>query len=105
MDYFKGGSCLVANEVIDKIIAYAATQVEGVAEVPGYDQDSGKLRYRHEKYLASEEENGHLWIALMIVVDRDYSVMEVVKNVQKSIKEEVESMLGLVCEKIDVAVL
>lgn len=105
MDNFTGGTCLVANEVIDKMIAYAATQVEGVAEVVGYDSNSGKLRHHYEKTLASEEENGHIWIALMIVVDRDYSVIDVVKEVQKSVKEEVESMLGLCCESIDVAVL
>lgn len=96
---------MVANDVIDKIIANAAIQVEGVSEVPGFDQDTGRLHHHHEKYLASEEENGHIWIAIMIVVDRDYSLVEVIREVQESIIKEVESMLGLVCEKVDVVVL
>lgn len=105
MKEFVGGSCFVANEVIDTVIAQAAAKVEGVSQVRGYDAKNGRLRAHYDKQIQTETQNGHLTTALILSVSRDAVIKDVVYQAQLAIKEEVESMFGLYCDRVDVVVI
>lgn len=102
MREFNGGNVVVANDVIDMIIATAAKKVESVEQVRGFDHRSGKLRHNYKKDLITEVDDNRLYTQLMIHVAPDASVTEVAHNVQEAVIERVESMLGLVCEQVNV---
>ncbi|WP_019133351.1 Asp23/Gls24 family envelope stress response protein [Kallipyga massiliensis] len=105
MKEFVGGSCYVANEVIDTVIAQAAAKVEGVSQVRGYDAKNGRLKSHYDKLIQTESKDGHLITALTLSVSRDAVIKDVVYQAQVAIKEEVESMFGLVCDRVDVVVI
>lgn len=105
MKEFVGGSCYVANDVIDAVIAKAASEVEGVSQVKGFDAKNSRLRAHHEKQIHTESQDGHLRTILTLSVDRGAVVKDVVRQVQVAIKDEVESMFGLACDRVDVVVI
>lgn len=105
MKEFVGGSCFVANEVIDSVIAQAASRMEGVEQVKGFDARNGKLRSHYKNYICTKTQEGHLTTMITLSVDREAKVQEVVHAAQLAVKNEVESMFGLVCDRVDVAVI
>lgn len=104
MNSFKGGKCLVANEVIDTVAALAASRVEGVEEVPGFNSKDGKLKRNYKQKLMTKSEDGHIKAVLSLIIDRDYSIVKVGKEVQEAVKKELESMFGLKCDQVDIIV-
>ncbi len=104
MESFKGGRCLVANEVIDTVTALAASRVEGVMEVRGFNSKEGKLRRNYKQKILTKSEGGHIVAGLTLVIDRDYSIIKVCEEVQEAVKAEIESMFGLICDKVDIIV-
>lgn len=104
MESFKGGRCLVANEVIDTVTALAASRVEGVVEVRGFNSKDGKLRRNYQQKLLTKSSKGHIVACLTLVIDRSYSIIKVCEQVQEAVKTEIESMFGLICDKVDIIV-
>lgn len=105
MREFEGGNVYVANDVIDMIIATAASRVDFVFEVKGYDMKSQKLRYGHNKYIETEVENDQLTTSLIVQIEDGANIKDVCTNIQEAVKESVESMLGLKCNKVDLLVV
>lgn len=105
MKQFEGGRCLVANRVIDQMIAIRAAEVDGVLEVRGFDASTGALRHGYDKSIITETENGALSTELSIMVDKNSIIIDVVKEVQEAVRLEVEAILGLHCKRVDVHVI
>ena len=105
MSQFQGGDVLVANRVINLMVASAASRVEGVAEVKGFEKDGEKLRYGAGRYIETAVEEDALRTSLMIRVKEECSIIKTVEAVQREVRREVESMLGLRCLSVDVAVI
>nr|WP_072513857.1 Asp23/Gls24 family envelope stress response protein [Ndongobacter massiliensis] len=104
MNDFKNGTVQVANTVIDRIIAHTAASVEGVAEVKGYHSKEERLRRSAPKYILTEVEDDRLSTSLVLSVEPGFSVLAVAREVQESVAKQVESMLGLYCERVNIAV-
>ncbi|MDD7593890.1 MAG: Asp23/Gls24 family envelope stress response protein [Peptoniphilaceae bacterium] len=105
MKKFNGGRCFVAARVIDQIIATAAAQVEGVAELHGFDRESGELRHNYEKSIVTETDGANLMTSLVVAVVPGYAIINVVKAVQEAVQQDVKVMLGLDVRGVDVAVV
>ncbi len=104
MKQFEGGRCLVANQVIDQMVAMSAADVDGVLAVRGYDAETGALRRGYERSILAEMEEDGLSVRLVLDVLPDASIVETVERVQKAVKREIEAMLGLPCKRVDVVV-
>lgn len=105
MTKFEGGRCFVAARVIDQIVATAASQVEGVAELRGYDAESHSLRHNYDKSIVTDTDGKNLVASLVIAVVPGYAIINVVKAVQEAVRQEVNVMLGLDVPIVDVAVV
>ncbi len=104
MAEFVGGKCLVSDEVINTVIAMAAARVEGITYVRGLDARTSALRRHYYKSIHTAIEGRTLITDLTVGVDRESVILEVVAKVQEQVKEDVETMLGLHCERVDVTV-
>lgn len=105
MKPFEHGTVQVSNDVIDTLIASAASKVEGVREVKGYDERAGKLRMQHQRSIETEIKEGRLTSQLTIAVKEGEAILSVAENVQRAVKHEVENILGLHCEAVFVDVV
>lgn len=105
MKTFDGGRCLVANDVIDQMIARAAYEVTGVTEVKGYDQEKGTLRLGYDRFIVTETDQGSLDTRITVKIALEESIVDVVREIQESVKQEIEMMLGLYCRRVDVTVI
>ena len=105
MKEFEGGRCLVSNRVIDQMLALRAAEVDGVLAVAGFDPELGTLRRGYERYIVTETENGELTTELSIMVNKDRVIVQVVRDVQEAVCQEVEAVLGLACRRVNVHVL
>lgn len=100
------GKVEIAPEVIQTIAGLTATQIEGVVELKGgVVGDLNKLIGRKNVRQGTQVEIAeHTSIEVAIVVEYGYHIIEVAKEVQQKVKAAVESMTGLVVEKVVVRV-
>ncbi len=103
----KYGTVKIANEVVAIIAGLAATEVEGVAEMSGgmtadFTEMLGmKNLSKGVKVEVGEKEAA---IDIFIIVEYGSKISEVAKNVQKKVKETVETMTGLKVVEVNVNV-
>lgn len=105
MKQFEGGTCRIANEVVDLLIASAAARVDGVEEVYGLDPQTNRLRHGYDRFLSTSTEEGVLETSLTIRIALGESICDVIEQVQVAVRREVTSMLGLECRDVSVCVV
>lgn len=103
----KYGTVKIANEVVAIIAGLAATEVEGIAGMSGgmtadFTEMLGmKNLSKGVKVEVGEKEAA---IDIFIIVEYGSKISEVAKNVQKKVKETVETMTGLKVVEVNVNV-
>ncbi|QQY80614.1 putative alkaline shock family protein YloU [Keratinibaculum paraultunense] len=103
----KYGTVKIANEVVAIIAGLAATEVEGVAGMSGgmtadFTEMLGmKNLSKGVKVEVGEKEAA---IDIFIIVEYGSKISDVAKNVQKKVKETVETMTGLNVVEVNVNV-
>ncbi|PTM58527.1 Asp23/Gls24 family envelope stress response protein [Desmospora activa] len=101
------GTVEIAPEVIQIIGGLAAVQVDGVAGTSGgvVDDINQILRRKNPKHGIKVELGEELEIAVSIAVHFGYHLPDVAVEVQRQVKEAIESMTGLVVGKVLVRVV
>jgi len=106
-DKSKYGTVKISNEVVAIIAGLAATEVEGVTSMSGgltgdiTEMFGMKNLSKGVKVEVGEKEAA---IDLFIIVDYGSKISEVATNVQKNVKDKVETMTGLNVVEVNVNV-
>ena len=98
----------ISDEVVAKIASTAALEVEGVSSAAGKATSSISelLGVKNQPKMAKiSRENGETAVDLDIAVDADARIHEVAAEVQKRVKNAVETMTGIEVIEIYVNVL
>lgn len=99
---FKNGSVKISNNIIDQLIAESALKVDGVDKVIGYKNQ--KIESKKKDGIISVINGQNMDVALSLVLKSNIDIYGVCENVQKTIKEQIETMLGLNVKNINVIV-
>ena len=102
------GAIRIADEVVSTIAGLAATDIEGVAAMSGgwgTDLVEKLGRKNLGKGIKVEVNTYDTLIDIYIVVQCVYPIPEVAENVQKEVKQAVETMTGLKVTAVNVQVV
>ncbi|MGF0039967.1 Asp23/Gls24 family envelope stress response protein [Peptoniphilaceae bacterium SGI.131] len=102
MTDFKNGSVKISNNIIDQLIAESALKVEGVASVLGYKNK--KVEAKRKDGIVSVIDGSQMDIALNLVLSTKSNIYDVCENVQKNVKEQIKTMLGLTVKNVNIIV-
>lgn len=102
MTEFKHGTVKISNDIIDQLIAETALQVDGVASVSGYR--NGKLEKNKKDGIATVIYDNKTEIAITVKIEKDKNIYDVVEKIQKSITEQINTILGFEVLKVNVFV-
>lgn len=100
------GKIQISNDIIALIAAKAALKVEGIAylvDYAGFKHRDGDHLAAHSVDLEIIRQNVNCNIR--VVMDYHYSVLDVARRVQTSIKEDVELMTGLHVTNVHVEIV
>ena len=101
------GTVRIADDVVCTIIAYAAMEVEGVADLQG-NTGEGILRKagvsRPGMGVKVDMQDGNVKADLSITMDYGYNIPTTCSKIQTRVMQAVESMTGLVAEDINVRI-
>lgn len=100
MTDFKHGSVKISNDIIDQLIAETALQVENVEDVTGYKNK--KLEKNKKDGIVAVINDNNIEIALTIHVKENKNIYETSENVQKALKEQINTMLGLNVKSVNI---
>ena len=98
----------ISDEVVSKIASTAALEVDGVSSAAGKATSSISelLGVKNQAKMAKvSRENGETIVDLDIAVDADARIHEVAAEVQKRVKNAVETMTGIEVIEVNVNVL
>jgi len=100
------GSIRIADEVVEVIAGLAASEVSGVVSMSGsLVGDLANMLGRNKnltKGVKVEVGEQEVAVELFIIVEYGVAIAEVALNVQKTVKEAIESMTGLKVTKTNV---
>lgn len=102
----RSGKIQISNDIIQLIAAKAALKVEGVAylvDYAGFKRRIGDHLAAHAVTLEITRQN--VACEVRIVMDYDYSALEIARAVQLSIKEDIKVMTGLNVISVDVEIV
>lgn len=102
MTDFNNGSVRVSNDIIDQLIAESALQVEGVADVIGYKNK--KIEKNKKEGIVAVVQDNTIKVALTVILKTESELHKVAENVQKSVSEQIETMLGIKVLEVNVFV-
>lgn len=96
----------ISTEVLEKMAAVAATEVEGVKELVKRSVDlKDAVRGGNAfKSVKVESVNGAVEISIYITVGEDVKVREVAEAVQLNVKDKIQTMTGTAVTKVNVIV-
>ena len=106
------GQIEIADEVVEKVSALAALEVDGVVDLGGdvarllenVRERIGVGQKRGDQGVKASIANGEVTINLTIVVEYGHVVMDVARNVQSNVAEQAHKMLGLTIAAVNVKV-
>jgi len=103
----ENGKIIFASDVVATIAGLAAAEVKGVSSmgggvVEGFSEKLGRKNLTKGIKVDVKEEEAV--IEASIIVEYGYKIQEVCKNVQKDIKNAVETMTGLCVTAVNVNV-
>ena len=94
---------VISEDVVAKVASIAACDVAGVANVVPNRTDIKGIFKDETLRAVSVEKNGKTAVVdVYIKIEEGYKVREVADNVQKSVKEQVQNMTGVVITKVNV---
>lgn len=96
----------VSTEVLEKMAAIAATEVEGVAGIAKRAVDLKDAVKNRSAFtgVKAESENGAIVISVYITLRQDAKAQAVAEAVQKNIKEKIQNMTGTAVTRVNVTV-
>lgn len=96
----------VSTEVLEKMAELAAKDVAGVAALSkkSVDIKNAVKTGNAFKGVKVENINGALAINVYICVEKDAHIREVAENVQRSVKDKIQTMTGAAVTKVNVTV-
>ena len=105
----ENGSVIVSRDVLATIAAKAALEIEGVI-APQDIQFSDfmlakKYRGRPYRWVKIEHNDNELEITISIEVKHGLKVVNISKDIQNKIKQEVETMTGLIVSLVNIDLL
>ena len=103
----EGGKVMFATDVIATIANLATVEVDGVAGMSGgvMEEITGKLgKKSYTKGIKVEVNDEITTIDMSIVVKYGHRIQDVCKNIQKSVKNAIETMTGLRVAAVNIAV-
>ncbi len=103
MTGFKNGSVKISDDLIDQLIAETALTVEGVIYVIGYKNNKIE-KNRKDGIVSVVDNNNNIKIALSVIVDDGIDLYDTANLVQKTIKEQIHTMLGFNVQEVNVFV-
>lgn len=101
------GSVKIADDVVAKIAALAALEVDGVSEMAGgftsenIEKASPKNLQKSSRIYLTE---GKVRVDMSILMDYSYNIPATSKTVQDKVKSQVESMTGLSVTDVNVRI-
>lgn len=102
------GVIRIADEVVSTVAGLAAVEVEGVASMSGgwgTDLVEKLGRKNLGKGIKVESSGDQTSIDIFIVIEYGYSIPKVAENVQREVKQAVETMTGLTVTAVNVHVV
>ncbi len=102
MTNFKNGSVKISNDIINQLIAETTLRIEGVQRVLGYKNNV--LDTVSKDKIDTSIDGKDLSTQVTITVKPDVNILNVTENIQKEIKKQIRTMLGLDVVKINVVV-
>lgn len=101
------GTICIHNDVIAVIAREAASNVDGVAELPGdfLDGIAGMIgRKSHDRGISVHVDGETVKIDLTVILNHKVRIPQVAWQLQQDVKESVEEMTGKFVESVDVIV-
>lgn len=98
------GTIKIANEVVAIIASLAASEVEGVASMGGGVGGSIAEMFGQKRGVRVETGDDECTVDLSVIVEYGSSIPIVAENIQKNVKEAIESMTGLNAVEINIHV-
>ena len=98
------GTIKIANEVVAIIASLAASEVEGVASMGGGVGGSIAEMLGQKRGVKVETGDEECTVDLSVIVEYGSSIPIVAENIQKNVKEAIESMTGLNAVEINIHV-
>jgi len=99
------GKVIIATDVISKIAATAAMEVDGVAS-PFDSQFALAKKYPKRQYRwVKVNFEDKLDVTVKVQIKNGYKIIEVSKNIQKKVKNEIETMTGINVSTVNVVAL
>lgn len=102
MTDFKNGTVKIADDIIDQLIAETALTIEDVVSVIGYKNN--RVEKNKKDGIVSVVDNNTINIALSIIVKDGCDIYETAHLVQKTIAEQINTMLAFKVDKVNVFV-
>jgi len=102
------GVIRIADEVVSTVAGLAAIEVEGVANMSGgwgTDLVERLGRKNLGKGIKVESSGDQTSIDIFIVIEFGYAIPKVAENVQREVKQAVETMTGLTVTAVNVHVV
>lgn len=103
----KNGFVKVSKDVILKIIGVATLEVEGVANLNGFNPDLVSQAYLPNdlKGIGLEIIGNDLYINLSINIHAAYEIPKVCTEIQENVTKELKTMTGLDAKEVNIEVL
>jgi len=102
------GVIRIADEVVSTVAGLAAVEVEGVANMSGgwgTDLVERLGRKNLGKGIKVESSGDQTSIDIFIIIEFGYAIPKVAENVQREVKQAVETMTGLTVTAVNVHVV
>ncbi len=106
-DYGCEAEVKIANEVVSKIAAIAALEVEGVCAMGNNitTEIMGKVGMRNIlKNVKTEFANDEVTITILVTVEYGYNIPATSQKVQSKVKQAIENMTGLDVRTVNVRI-
>ena len=101
------GCLYVSEDVIAKVITRAAEGVDGVRGIARSAKNPLRLLFAKENHgkMKIRLDGDVLSVAVGVILDQGASAVECAENVQQSIKDQVQNVLGLTVARVNVNIL
>ncbi|MCI5839835.1 MAG: Asp23/Gls24 family envelope stress response protein [Peptoniphilaceae bacterium] len=101
MSEFKNGTVRISNDIIDFIVKSAAEEVNGVFSV---SENSSSSKNNGVSKVKTKILNSDIFTNIEVVLNIGHDVLDTVKEIQKNVKNQVETMTGLSVKEVNVKV-
>ncbi|MBQ5890141.1 MAG: Asp23/Gls24 family envelope stress response protein [Clostridia bacterium] len=106
MGYKNDTGIAISEDVITKMVATAALEVDGIAELAFKPTNiKGLIRGKSAKSVIAKFSNNAMFIDVFVKLKEGAEIVSVCENAQKTIKETLQNMTGKAVTKINIHVV